>query len=100
MLCQLSSKFISVIKFIQYLISIYFWCQVYVGEIADKEIRGKLGSFFQLLITTGIMLVFILGAYNSSQITSSVCAFIPLLFGFCIFFCPESPAFYVSIIAC
>ncbi|KAL7028219.1 hypothetical protein ACKWTF_005760 [Chironomus riparius] len=70
-------------------------CPVYVGEIADKEIRGKLGSFFQLLITTGIMLVFILGAYNSSQITSSVCAFIPLLFGFCIFFCPESPAFYV-----
>ncbi|XP_070506783.1 facilitated trehalose transporter Tret1-like [Chironomus tepperi] len=70
-------------------------CPVYVGEIADKEIRGKLGSFFQLLITTGIMFVYILGAYSSSQITSSVCGFIPVLFGVCIFFCPESPTFYV-----
>ena len=97
MLCQLPSMFIFIIKFLPLSFKFTFWCQVYVGEIADKEIRGKLGSFFQLLITVGIMLVYVLGAYNSAQITSSVCGFIPVLFAICIFFCPESPTFYVSI---
>lgn len=69
--------------------------QVYVGEIADKEIRGKLGSFFQLLITAGILFVYILGAFLSAQMTSAICGFLPILFGICIFFCPESPTYYV-----
>ncbi|KAG5684031.1 hypothetical protein PVAND_013284 [Polypedilum vanderplanki] len=68
---------------------------VYIGEIADKKIRGKLSSFFQLFITSGIMFVYTLGANLSSHMTSAICGLFPLLFGFCIFFCPESPTYYI-----
>lgn len=70
--------------------------QVYCGEIAEKSIRGTLGSLFQLQVTAGILLVYILGAHVSAQTTSIVCGIIPIFFAVCIFFCPESPTFHVS----
>lgn len=73
----------------------FFPFQVYCGEIAEKSIRGTLGSLFQLLITTGILMVYILGAFTSPQVTSLICGIIPIVFGICIFFCPESPTFLV-----
>lgn len=35
---------------------------MYTGEIAEPAIRGVLGSFFQLLITAGILFVYALNA--------------------------------------
>lgn len=73
-----------------------FHIQVYTGEIAQKNIRGALGSFFQLLITIGILMVYVLGSFLSAKKTSFICGIVPILFGFCLLFCPESPTYLVS----
>lgn len=59
---------------------------VYIGEIAQKEIRGTLGSYFQLMITIGILFVYAVGAGVNVFWLSVICGIIPLLFGVIFFF--------------
>ncbi|XP_036326067.1 facilitated trehalose transporter Tret1-2 homolog isoform X2 [Rhagoletis pomonella] len=68
---------------------------MYTGEIAQKEIRGTLGSFFQLMITAGILFVYAIGAGLSVFWMSIVCGVIPLVFGVIFVFMPESPTYLV-----
>lgn len=69
---------------------------MYIGEIAEKEIRGTLGSFFQLMVTTGILFVYAVG-YDLSVFTFSIiCGVLPLAFAAAFVFMPESPLYLVS----
>lgn len=61
---------------------------MYIGEIAEKEIRGKLGSYFQLMVTIGILFVYAVGAGVSVFWLSIICGLIPLIFGAVFFFMP------------
>jgi MFS family permease len=67
----------------------------YSAEIAEKEIRGVVGTFFQLLIITGILFSYIVGAFAPIFITSIVCGIVPLIFGAIFFFMPESPVYLI-----
>ncbi|KAL7731834.1 hypothetical protein ACLKA6_017418 [Drosophila palustris] len=69
---------------------------MYTGEIAQKDIRGTLGSFFQLMITIGILFVYGLGAGLNVFWLSIICGLIPIVFGVIFFFMPESPTYLVS----
>ncbi|ALC44659.1 CG10960 [Drosophila busckii] len=68
---------------------------MYTGEIAHKNIRGTLGSFFQLMITIGILFVYGVGAGLSVFWMSVVCGLVPIAFGIIFFFMPESPTYLV-----
>ncbi|CAO1381672.1 unnamed protein product [Diamesa serratosioi] len=68
---------------------------VYTGEIAQKNIRGALGSFFQLLVTIGILVAYVLGSYLSAKKTSFICGIFPIFFGIGMLFCPESPTYLI-----
>lgn len=68
---------------------------MYTGEIAQKDIRGTLGSFFQLMITIGILFVYGIGAGLNVFWMSVVCGIIPIVFGVIFFFMPESPTYLV-----
>ncbi|XP_037031902.1 facilitated trehalose transporter Tret1-like isoform X2 [Bradysia coprophila] len=69
---------------------------MYIGEIAEKEIRGALGSFFQLMVTTGILFVYAVG-YDLNVFTFSIiCGVLPLAFAAAFVFMPESPLYLVS----
>uniref|UniRef100_A0A0A1WTN4 Facilitated trehalose transporter Tret1-2 homolog n=2 Tax=Zeugodacus cucurbitae TaxID=28588 RepID=A0A0A1WTN4_ZEUCU len=68
---------------------------MYTGEIAQKEIRGTLGSFFQLMITAGILFVYAIGAGLNVMWMSIVCGLIPLIFGVIFVFMPESPTYLI-----
>jgi SP family facilitated glucose transporter-like MFS transporter 8 len=68
----------------------------YSAEIAEKEIRGVVGTFFQLLIVTGILFVYSIGPFMRVVWTNVVCALIPLVFGAIFFFMPESPVHLVT----
>lgn len=35
---------------------------LYTSEIAEKEIRGTLGTYFQLQVTAGILFTYIIGS--------------------------------------
>lgn len=67
----------------------------YSAEIAEKEIRGIVGTFFQLLVNFGILFVYIIGAFVSVFWTNVICATIPIAFVACFVFMPESPAYLV-----
>ncbi|XP_055525635.1 facilitated trehalose transporter Tret1 isoform X2 [Wyeomyia smithii] len=68
----------------------------YTAEIAQSSIRGTLGTFFQLLVTIGILFVYAVGAGVSVQVLSIICGVIPLVFGLIFFFMPESPYYFVE----
>lgn len=68
---------------------------MYIGEIAQKEIRGTLGSYFQLMITIGILFVYAVGAGVGVFSLSLICGIIPLVFGAVFFFMPETPTYLV-----
>lgn len=69
---------------------------MYIGEIAQKEIRGALGSFFQLMVTIGILFVYAVG-YDLDVFTFSIiCGVLPLAFASAFVFMPESPLYLVS----
>lgn len=69
---------------------------MYTGEIAQKEIRGTLGSFFQLMITAGILFVYAIGSGLEVFWMSVVCGILPLVFGAIFVFMPESPTYLVT----
>ncbi|SPP77295.1 facilitated trehalose transporter Tret1-2 homolog isoform X1 [Drosophila guanche] len=69
---------------------------MYTGEIAQKDIRGTLGSFFQLMITIGILFVYAVGAGVNVFWLSVICGIIPIVFGVIFFFMPESPTYLVA----
>lgn len=67
----------------------------YSTEISFKEIRGILGTFFQLLIIGGILFVYIIGAFLTVFWTNVVCSIFPLIYGAILYFMPESPVYYM-----
>lgn len=71
-------------------------CPAYVSEIAEDSIRGALGSFFYLMLTTGILYAYAVGSYTSVLIFNITCTIIPVIFGLIFFFMPESPYFLVT----
>jgi MFS family permease len=68
----------------------------YAGEIAEKEIRGIIGTFLQLLINVGILVAYVAGAFVSVFWLSIICGIIPLVFAAIFFFMPESPVYLVT----
>lgn len=68
----------------------------YSAEIAEKEIRGIVGTFFQVLINVGILFVYVVGAFVTVFWTNIICAIIPIVFGVVFFFMPESPVYLVT----
>lgn len=68
----------------------------YSSEITEKEIRGVVGTFFQLLIIAGILFVYIIGAITTVYWMNVICSIFPLIFGVFFFFMPESPVYLVS----
>ncbi|KAG5875337.1 hypothetical protein JTB14_027196 [Gonioctena quinquepunctata] len=64
---------------------------LYTSEIAQTEIRGTLGTFFQLSITMGILFSYVLGYLMPLMAFNIACLIVPLVFGVLFFFQPESP---------
>lgn len=69
---------------------------MFISEIGETSIRGALGSFFQLFLTVGILLVYLIGAYIDWRVLSGICAIPPLLLLIGMFFLPESPTYLMK----
>ncbi|KAI9583962.1 hypothetical protein GQX74_010297 [Glossina fuscipes] len=68
---------------------------VYTTEIAQTQIRGILGCFFQLLITMGILYSYVIGAVCTVLVMTLTCIVLPIISGILFLILPESPFFYV-----
>jgi len=69
---------------------------MYVGEIAEASVRGSLGSFFQLMMTVGILYTYVLGAVVSYTSLAIFCGVVPIAFILMFFNAPESPVYLIS----
>lgn len=67
----------------------------YSTEISEKEIRGILGTFFQVLVIAGILFVYVIGAYVPVFWTNVICSVFPLIYGAVLILMPESPVYYM-----
>ncbi|XP_015112221.1 facilitated trehalose transporter Tret1 [Diachasma alloeum] len=69
---------------------------LYIGEVAEPSIRGALGSCFALLFSSGVVFIYIVGAYTSYIILNIACCgmLVPFLLSF--YFLPESPIWLVQ----
>ncbi|XP_051171435.1 facilitated trehalose transporter Tret1-like [Leptopilina boulardi] len=68
---------------------------MYCAEISEKEIRGTLGVFFQLLLVIGILFAFCTGYMNDVMWISILNGITPIVFGVILFFMPESPLYFI-----
>lgn len=68
----------------------------YTGEIAQSDIRGTLGSYFQLMLVIGVLFSYIVGSKTNVFILNLICASIPIIFGIIFMFMPETPSYLVS----
>lgn len=69
---------------------------LYASEIAQKDIRGTLGSYFQLMVTTGILYAYLMGCILTTIPYTVSCAVCALVFFISFCFQPETPLYYVK----
>lgn len=69
---------------------------MYTAEISEKDIRGSLGSYFQLLLTVGILLSYLLGTVVNMFQLSIISAIVPIIFCVVFSFMPETPMYYLK----
>ncbi|XP_071445144.1 facilitated trehalose transporter Tret1-like [Hetaerina americana] len=69
---------------------------MYIAEIAENSVRGTLSAFFQLMITVGILVVYILGTVENYDVLSWTCFTLPILFFAAFFWMPETPKYLLS----
>ena len=65
----------------------------YTAEIAQKEIRGSLGSFVELMVVSGTLFIYIAGAYISVFWLGIIGSFSAVVFAVIFIFMPESPTY-------
>ncbi|CAG9759720.1 unnamed protein product [Ceutorhynchus assimilis] len=71
---------------------------MYVGEIAEDEVRGALGTLMQLFAVMGLLFSYMIGPYLSVTLFNVSCLAIPIFFLVTFFmFIPESPYFLLQI---
>ena len=70
---------------------VYVVCPMYIGEIADKNIRGSLGSFIKLMVTFGELYAHAIGPFVPYEWLAYYCAIIPIVFFATFAWMPESP---------
>lgn len=68
---------------------------VYISEIASPEIRGTLGSGFQLFVNFGIFIAYMVGTYVPWTYLALVCSLVPIFLMLLIIPMPESPVWLI-----
>lgn len=69
---------------------------LYVAEISQKEIRGTLGSYFQLMVTIGVLYAYSFGKMLSIVNYTIMCSLVPVAFVLVFIFQPETPLYYLK----
>lgn len=62
---------------------------------ASKDIRGTLGSLLQLMVTIGILFVYVVGHFTSLQTVNIICGTLPIVFFALFIWMPETPYYHI-----
>lgn len=69
---------------------------MYLGEIADDNIRGGFGILMTVLSNTGILIAYSFGPWTSRATLALIGAIFPLIYVLTFMWMPESPYFYTE----
>lgn len=69
---------------------------VYIAEISDPKIRGPLLACTSLAMSTGILIVHVLGTFLNWYVTATICACLPGVSFVILVMSPESPSWLLS----
>ncbi|XP_050435727.1 facilitated trehalose transporter Tret1-2 homolog [Adelges cooleyi] len=69
---------------------------MYVGEISEPTIRGRLGAIFEVLVVVGVLYAYIAGAYFNYLTLCILCAMWSLIHLVGVLLIPESPYYYLN----
>uniref|UniRef100_A0A1B6DV63 Major facilitator superfamily (MFS) profile domain-containing protein n=1 Tax=Clastoptera arizonana TaxID=38151 RepID=A0A1B6DV63_9HEMI len=68
---------------------------LYIGEIAQPNIRGALANFVSMMTYFGDLFVYVIGPYVSYSSLAIIAGLVPVLFAVTFSMMPETPYFYV-----
>ncbi|KAB7502369.1 Facilitated trehalose transporter Tret1 [Armadillidium nasatum] len=69
----------------------------YIAEFSSPHIRGILGTFYQIMLSIGILFAFVLGALlNSFRWIGAICAIVPCICSLLMIPNKESPLYLLS----
>ncbi|KAF5308669.1 hypothetical protein FQR65_LT06130 [Abscondita terminalis] len=69
---------------------------LYNHEIGQKEVRGAIGSFLQMMISCGILFAVVTAKFLSIQTYTILCGVVPIVFAVLFLFMPETPYYYIK----
>lgn len=69
---------------------------MFIGEIAESSVRGALGSYFQLMLTVGILYTYVVGAIADYVWLGILSGIIPVVFFIAFSRIPESPTYLMK----
>lgn len=69
---------------------------IYTTEIAQLDLRGVMGCFFQLILVFGILYSFTIGGFLKSFMVNLLCAICPIIFYIIFIWMPESPVYLIQ----
>lgn len=64
---------------------------IYTSEVGESDVRGALGSYLELLICAGVLVVYLLGAYLPLLWLNIFCLAVPAVFAALFVWLPDSP---------
>ncbi|XP_055304889.1 facilitated trehalose transporter Tret1-like isoform X2 [Sitodiplosis mosellana] len=74
----------------------YICLPLFVAEVADQRIRGRLGSLLMLSVTIGILFGFIAGTYLTYYLVPKIFLPLPIVFFVLFIFFPETPQYFIQ----
>lgn len=69
---------------------------IYTTEIAQLDLRGVMGCFFQLLLVFGILYGFIVGGLCTPFVMNVACGVLPIIFLIIFIWMPETPVYLIQ----
>lgn len=69
---------------------------IYVSEISNDNIRGRLGSLTPLARNLGVLVAYIVGATVEYDIIPAIFIYFPIVYMVCLFFLPNTPQFHLQ----
>lgn len=70
--------------------------RVYTCEVSQPHLRGMLGALASVGVSTGVLIVYVIGSITSWNILAGVCASVPMMSLLSMLFLPETPNFLLQ----
>ncbi|OXA56451.1 Facilitated trehalose transporter Tret1-2 [Folsomia candida] len=69
---------------------------IFTGEVTDAGIRGAVGSTFDMMISLGILFIYVVGTFVSWRVQALICSVVPVVIFLLMLVVPESPVYLVK----